>query len=817
MAYVNKQNLSDFWSNAKRYIAARDADQCDWTSIPVNAPVYRFEAEPRTPVNPVVEFGFTETPPASGDKSPSNPSTITGVESVTVTRTGKNVLPLTFVQAASTTNLTATTNSDGSVSISGSPSNNVYVYFFNYSLNVNNFPDFLKKNVLYTMSFLSSSDSIYAHAYKSTNAEAWGNNFTANIFNGQSDTFTIPSDTTGFLIRVTVRPGTYSNATIKLQIEKGSTATSFEPYSGVTATVNLGETRYGGTLDVATGKMTVTHVVHIFDGVTKRATDHPGTVGTDYRHGITLSTQNIPKAIGTPSINNQTSTHFNYLNGTVGAFGTAVVTGNYFIIHDKNGLYPDTNSFNGWLAEQYNAGTPVTFVYAVETPFTIDLSPQQLFSALSNSKVNTVFTDTGTITQLTYAKPAPTQEDVFRYANWHRTETAGAVTCCPVPESELHPVVNFSFTETPPEEGEKGPDNPSTITGVSGIEVTFTGKNLVSLPYHGGSNTYNGITWTVNSDNSVTANGTASADVNFYFTGRDTTKLRLNENNTYFLSGCPTGGSTSTYCLTAVSGSYNTYVRCYDIGNGVTYIPQSSDVCVVHALIKQGVTVSGITFRPQLESGNSKTNYEIVSRKRDAIQLNGTYYGGSIDLSTGLMTVTHEAETITHDNANTSVEVLTNTIKMTCNITNKHLGGSGDVYWACEKLLCDSTNNDIEHIRPSGNTILGAFSVLIFINKSRLDVSGAANPSSPTDAEWKAAGNAWLASNPVTLVYKLFTPFTVQLTPQQIKALPALDRHEPRINTLYTDADSIQVSYQKSPIQTELELTDAILALGGGE
>ena len=46
---------------------------------------------------------------------------------------------------------------------------------------------------------------------------------------------------------------------LKLQLEFGSTATAYEPYQGNTYTTDLNDTRYGGTLDVASGVLTVTH------------------------------------------------------------------------------------------------------------------------------------------------------------------------------------------------------------------------------------------------------------------------------------------------------------------------------------------------------------------------------------------------------------------------------------------------------------------------------------------------------------------------------------------------------------------------------
>lgn len=44
---------------------------------------------------------------------------------------------------------------------------------------------------------------------------------------------------------------------VELQLEIGSTATAYEPYQGQSVTVQLGQTVYGGTLDVTTGVLTV--------------------------------------------------------------------------------------------------------------------------------------------------------------------------------------------------------------------------------------------------------------------------------------------------------------------------------------------------------------------------------------------------------------------------------------------------------------------------------------------------------------------------------------------------------------------------------
>ena len=73
----------------------------------------------------------------------------------------------------------------------------------------------------------------------------------------------------------------------------------------------------------------------------------------------------------------------------------------------------------------------------------------------------------------------------------------------------------------------------------------------------------------------------------------------------------------------------------------------------------------------------------------------------------------------------------------------------------------------------------------------------------------------YAAGTPVFAGYPLATPYTVQLDPVSLSALAQTSRYEPRLNTVYTDADSVQITYQKSPIRAATEQEMAILGLGG--
>ena len=116
-------------------------------------------------------------------------------------------------------------------------------------------------------------------------------------------------------------------------------------------------------------------------------------------------------------------------------------------------------------------------------------------------------------------------------------------------------------------------------------QQTTTGKNL--LENTATSQTINGVTFTVNKDKSITANGTATA--NTYFVVNSNVNLK----GEYILNGCPSGGSNSTYYL-YVQGLFPN-----DIGNGATFTFDETSKQIGIGIMS-GTTVSNLTFYPMI-------------------------------------------------------------------------------------------------------------------------------------------------------------------------------------------------------------------------
>lgn len=112
----------------------------------------------------------------------------------------------------------------------------------------------------------------------------------------------------------------------------------------------------------------------------------------------------------------------------------------------------------------------------------------------------------------------------------------------------------------------------------------------------------NGITWTVNSDGTVTANGTASGNSWFYLTANP---ANIQYGVETVLSGCPDGGSATTWEIQCamVGGSTRS-----DYGEGMTQ-PDDYSYRYVACGVRNGQNVTNLTFKPMV---CAKSAYDIT-------------------------------------------------------------------------------------------------------------------------------------------------------------------------------------------------------------
>ena len=114
--------------------------------------------------------------------------------------------------------------------------------------------------------------------------------------------------------------------------------------------------------------------------------------------------------------------------------------------------------------------------------------------------------------------------------------------------------------------------------------------------------THNDITFTVNNDGTVTANGTASANAYIVLNAVASTSELFD--GTYVLTGCPAGGVRDvSYALYAALSSYSKY----DLGEGVELTaPQVSGNISFVAIVYSGFTADNLVFKPMVCKGTEK-------------------------------------------------------------------------------------------------------------------------------------------------------------------------------------------------------------------
>lgn len=137
------------------------------------------------------------------------------------------------------------------------------------------------------------------------------------------------------------------------------------------------------------------------------------------------------------------------------------------------------------------------------------------------------------------------------------------------------------------QDGTPTPDAPVPIVSVGEDGVTDVGvygANLIRFPYHSQNNTSQGITWTINEDGSVTANGTATENSYFALTNK----------------------------IEWHSTSFNVFDTPKTI-NGITFSPElnyNSNNRQLYVTVASGETVTNKTFYPMANYGNTLKPYE---------------------------------------------------------------------------------------------------------------------------------------------------------------------------------------------------------------
>ena len=291
---------------------------------------------------------------------------INGAESVTVKRTGRNLLRVSEeYDTGALSDTVSRTYSNNEITFSGiSETTNYMIY--NQDVTA-----LIKKCGTVTVS---------ATGYETLQCISWRINVlntsgvvTERLTLSAPRTINYQNGYTYQLLGFINATGTVAG-TVNLQLEPGSTATAYEPYNSQTVSINLGGEYYGGTLDIATGELTVTHIGRTFERANRQ-----GIVNDSY---YAYSTADAITNIAGDFTELLSDRYTGVRSASERSAGKVyVVTHSIVFVDDR---FIDAPTANSILA----AEKPFV-VYPLATPIKVTLTPQQLTTLLGYNVITT--------------------------------------------------------------------------------------------------------------------------------------------------------------------------------------------------------------------------------------------------------------------------------------------------------------------------------------------------------------------------------------------------------------------------------------------
>ena len=327
-----------------------------------------------------VKVSWEPTQEGSGDPSPENIRPITGQDGVSITRCGKNLLSIADVSDYSSWRADLLPDGDFPTNIGNrayelpvSPGTQ-YTIMFDFG---EEYPTYL-----YLIKSVGGVSSLVAY-------------ITTDKIEKRTETF-LPKDGELYYLRMgeCFTENLFKQQIGKiasLQLETGSIATPYEPYTGSTTDIALPETVYGGEVNTVSGlgnrtwrtiTLTGEESSHIYENL--------------FYLDLYKDSSFVQEKAA--SLTSGKSSHYKYLTYNEGCIGVALDGG--AVVYSANGKYPISNEgiqeWKAYLAAQYAAGTPVQVCYKLAEPVPFTATGTQQIAALSD--VNTLYTDAGTLT-----------------------------------------------------------------------------------------------------------------------------------------------------------------------------------------------------------------------------------------------------------------------------------------------------------------------------------------------------------------------------------------------------------------------------------
>lgn len=247
-----------------------------------------------------------------------------------------------------------------------------------------------------TLDGVNANAQLYLYSDK-----LWGTAITNMSIPSSTHRYTWQSTYTGQILAGFYVPSGKAINFKQFQIEEGSSATSYAPYTNIcpisgrtqaqinhngdTDTIAFGQTVYGGSLNVTTGVLTIDHAFLEFNG-----TEDWSNVGGSYPQAFQLLT-GITTAVQVPS--NQQDIVCNKYEWTGVSPGQGIrwanqaSSGRLYVYDDRF-----TSDLSGFLADMVQ--NHLTLAYNITNPTTVQLTPVEVDTILGS---NNIYSDCGEV------------------------------------------------------------------------------------------------------------------------------------------------------------------------------------------------------------------------------------------------------------------------------------------------------------------------------------------------------------------------------------------------------------------------------------
>ena len=465
------------------------------------------------------------------------------------TSQGRNLIPYPYSQATKTVyGVTFTDNKDGSIGISGTqdgstsrPYMGIGIWWNETDKKTGNIS--ISANTYFTISANCGSNTAGLRYYVYNES---GSKLADNIVYG-NDTKTLKFDVDTWValcIETAANSGIY-DCTCKPQLELGSIAHAYEP--PIESNVNL-----------------KAEIDKISTSQGRNLIHYPYYNGTSYElNGITYTV--------------------NEADGTITVNGTATKESDFRLI----------NPYEPYGRKTLELGQTYTLSDSVNQPNGIGYQAPVYFQFV---RIDTTKNDFNYGISTNYGNMTWTASDANLLQYGIRIVVRSGVTVDNVVLKPMLEIGAIAHSYEPTTES-----NVNLKEAVKGL-VTPQGKNLISYPYTSKEGTGNGITWTVNDDGTITADGTATNNSFFNLTNYIVGTWGTLHAGTYTIMdgvNLPIGGVTLQVESTTGTQYKN---KTFTIEQDVVY--------KIFIYIPKGTVADNITFKPMLEVGSIAHMYE---------------------------------------------------------------------------------------------------------------------------------------------------------------------------------------------------------------